>query len=144
MWLEGGLVFIITVLLVLIAREFLRPAPEIKKPEVQAKPKREIVDMTREELSLFKGDEKDLSVPIYIAVAGDIYDVSEARRMYGPGASYHVFTGGDASYGLGTSSLDKEAALKSISDLSASEKDTLYEWKRVYDSKYPLVGKLVD
>ena len=141
MLVEGVLIFAITVLLVLIGREVFRsppktPARVVPKPTEKVKPR----DLTIEELQSFDGNDDK---PIYIAVAGDVYDISQARAMYGPGSSYHVFAGNDASYGLGTGRLDADAIGKSIDELTASEKDTLFEWKRLYDSKYPLVGKLV-
>ena len=41
--------------------------------------------------------------PIYVAIKGQIYDVSAKQEMYGKGAGYSVFAGKDASRGLGTS-----------------------------------------
>mmetsp|Transcript_25631 Transcript_25631/g.32662 ORF Transcript_25631/g.32662 Transcript_25631/m.32662 type:complete len:146 (-) Transcript_25631:39-476(-) len=145
MWLESVLLLIITVLVVLIAREFLRPAPTPRKVPPPA-PKKEIVlrDFTRKELAKYKGSATDPDEPIYIAVKGDVYDVSQARNMYGPGTGYNVFAGHDASYGLGTYSLDPENVDKPIDTLTASEMDLLNEWKQKYDMKYPIVGKLVD
>jgi membrane-associated progesterone receptor component len=50
---------------------------------------------TPTELAHYKGG--DGEGPLYLAVKGTVYDVSEKRGMYGPGQSYHVFTGRDAS-----------------------------------------------
>jgi predicted heme/steroid binding protein len=41
--------------------------------------------------------------PIYVAIKGQIYDVSAKREMYGKGSGYNVFAGKDASRGLGKS-----------------------------------------
>ena len=41
--------------------------------------------------------------PIYVAIKGQIYDVSAKKEMYGKGAGYNVFAGKDASRGLGMS-----------------------------------------
>lgn len=52
---------------------------------------------------LAKHDGSDSSRPIYVAIKGRVFDVSNKREMYGPGASYNVFAGKDASRGLGES-----------------------------------------
>lgn len=53
------------------------------------------VYLTPEELSAFDGT--DPEKPLYLAINGTIYDVSNGRRIYGPGGSYSVFAGCDAS-----------------------------------------------
>ena len=35
--------------------------------------------------------------PIYLAVAGDVYDVSDGRAHYGPDGGYGGFSGRDAT-----------------------------------------------
>lgn len=47
-------------------------------------------------------DGTDESKPIYLAINGTIYDVTVGRRIYGPGGSYNVFAGVDASRGYVT------------------------------------------
>jgi predicted heme/steroid binding protein len=51
--------------------------------------------LTPEELSAYDG--QDPEKPIYLAINGTIYDVSNGRHIYGPGGSYNVFAGVDAS-----------------------------------------------
>lgn len=53
------------------------------------------VNLTPEQLALFNGS--DPEKPIYLAINGTIFDVSEGRHTYGPGGSYEVFAGRDAS-----------------------------------------------
>ncbi|CAD6503758.1 BgTH12-05503 [Blumeria graminis f. sp. triticale] len=48
-----------------------------------------------DDLKAFNGT--DPSKPILLAINGTIYDVSPGRRFYGPGGSYHFFSGRDAS-----------------------------------------------
>lgn len=138
---EIGLIFIITVLVVLIAREFLSPVKQ-SKPQPPP-PKKEIVlrEFTKDELANFTGSSPDQ--PIYVAVDGNVYDVSSARSAYGPGGSYSLFAGHDASYALGTFSLEKENLDKPIDNLSASEREMLNDWKMKYEMKYDKVGTLV-
>lgn len=139
---EGGLIFIITILIVLIAREFLQPAPKPSNP-TPPPPKKEIImkDFTRGELAKFTGNSGQ---PIYVAVDGDVFDVSSASGAYGPGGSYSIFAGHDASYALGTFSLDESNLDKPIDNLSSSERDQLNEWKMKYEMKYDKVGKLIN
>lgn len=51
--------------------------------------------LTASELAAYDGH--DPTKPIYLALNGTIYDVSEGRRIYGPGGSYNVFAGRDAA-----------------------------------------------
>jgi membrane-associated progesterone receptor component len=57
-----------------------------------------------------------------------VFDVSHKRDVYGPGKSYNVFTGKDASRGLGKSSLKTEDAVPNYSDLTESELKVLNDW----------------
>ena len=63
----------------------------------QAKP----IHLTDEELKAYDGS--DTTKPIYLAINGTIYDVSNGRNFYGPGGSYHFFAGADASRAFITS-----------------------------------------
>ncbi|EXJ94917.1 hypothetical protein A1O1_00035 [Capronia coronata CBS 617.96] len=51
--------------------------------------------LTPEQLALYNGT--DPKKPIYLAINGTIFDVSAGRHTYGPGGSYEVFAGRDAS-----------------------------------------------
>ncbi|KAH9453732.1 hypothetical protein Pst134EA_024593 [Puccinia striiformis f. sp. tritici] len=51
---------------------------------------------TIESLSFYDGI-KDPSKPILLAINGKVYNVDSNQNMYGPGGSYHHFTGKDAS-----------------------------------------------
>jgi len=53
------------------------------------------VYFTPEELSAYDGQDPDK--PIYLAINGTVYDVSNGRQIYGPGGSYSFFAGTDAS-----------------------------------------------
>jgi len=51
--------------------------------------------LTSEQLALFNGS--DPEKPIYLAINGTVFDVTEGRHTYGPGGSYEVFAGRDAT-----------------------------------------------
>lgn len=56
--------------------------------------------LTPAELARYDGSDPEL--PIYLAINGTVFDVSANRRTYGPGGSYNVFAGADASRGFVT------------------------------------------
>lgn len=62
-------------------------------------------DFTKEQLKEFTG--ADPTKGIYVAIKGKVYDVSSRADFYGPGGSYHVFAGRDASRALALGSLEQ-------------------------------------
>ena len=85
---------------------------------------------TPEELSKFNGS--DASKPVYVAIKGQIFDVSPKREMYSPGKGYHIFAGKDGSAGLGKSSLKPEDAISDYSGLDEKELKVLDDWVNYY------------
>ncbi|EGO56043.1 hypothetical protein NEUTE1DRAFT_64300 [Neurospora tetrasperma FGSC 2508] len=73
--------------------------------------------LTPAELAAFDGT--DESKPIYLAINGTIYDVSANRRTYGPGGSYHVFAGVDASraYVTGCFAEDRTPDMRGVEEM---------------------------
>lgn len=111
---------------------------EIKEEEEKDPPR----DFTIDQLRDFNGESDK---PIYIALCGDVYDVTVARDMYGNGASYHCFAGRDASRAMAKLSFEEEdLSNNNIDDLSPFEKDILRDWvdKYKYYKSYPIVGKV--
>ncbi|KAI9808109.1 MAG: hypothetical protein M1825_004566 [Sarcosagium campestre] len=78
--------------------------------------------LTLDQLSLHNGT--DPSLPIYVALSGIIYDVSDflnggySSRMYGPGASYNVLAGRDGARAFATGCFSAEDV---VSDLRGAE-----------------------
>ncbi|KAL7411467.1 progesterone binding protein [Mrakia frigida] len=81
---------------------------------------------------------------IYVAIKGTIFDVSAKPEMYGPGKSYNVFAGRDASKALGMSSVKIEDATADYSSLSEKELGTLQSWFTFFEKRYNVVGKVVE
>ncbi|KAG2205788.1 hypothetical protein INT47_003971 [Mucor saturninus] len=97
--------------------------------------------ITVSELAKFNGS--DPSLPIYVAIKGDVFDVSKNTSSYGPGAGYSVFTGKDSSKALGKSSLKPEECIADYSDLTEKELETLEQWHAFFSKRYNIVGKVV-
>ncbi|KAK8129643.1 heme binding protein [Apiospora kogelbergensis] len=75
------------------------------------------LQLSLEELAQFDG--RDPESPIYLAINGTIYDVTANRRTYGPGGSYNIFAGVDASRGFVTGCFadDRTADLRGVEEM---------------------------
>lgn len=94
---------------------------------------------TRAELSECKGEN---GKPLYVALAGTVYDVAAGIDFYGPGGPYHYITGRDAARILATMDMDGADPNEDVSNLSSDEQMSLENWVTKYNSKYPIVGHL--
>ncbi|KAI8367666.1 cytochrome b5-like heme/steroid binding domain-containing protein [Radiomyces spectabilis] len=92
---------------------------------------------------LKKHDGSDESLPIYVAIKGDIFDVSANKASYGKGAGYNCFAGKDASRALGMSSLKPEDCVADYSTLTEKELETLDQWHAFFSKRYNIIGKVV-
>jgi len=103
----------------------------------------ELPPLTLEQLGRFRGENGG---PVYVAVDGKVFDVSESRAMYGPGGSYHVFAGRDATRALAMGSTREEDVLArpgDVAGLSTSQLVALDAWLDRLEGKYPVVAVLV-
>jgi membrane-associated progesterone receptor component len=101
-------------------------------------------EFTRQTLAPFNGaaSPQNPDARIYIALLGKVYDMSSAPGFYGPGASYGLFAGADATRGLAKSSLLPKDVNGPVDDLTPAELIQAGEWQEKYNSKYPVVGAL--
>uniref|UniRef100_A0A8C0IG92 Progesterone receptor membrane component 2 n=1 Tax=Bubo bubo TaxID=30461 RepID=A0A8C0IG92_BUBBB len=69
-----------------------------------------------------------------------------AQSLHEAAAPYGIFAGRDASRGLGTFSLDKDALrdeYDDLSDLNAVHIQSVREWEMQFKEKYDYVGRLL-
>ncbi|KAI0721975.1 cytochrome b5 [Cerioporus squamosus] len=92
---------------------------------------------------LAKYDGSDPEKPVYIAIDGDVYDVSSNRRTYGPGGSYHMMAGKDAARAYGTGCFQTHLT-HDLRGLTESEMRGVEHWKKFYtdSKKYRKVGRV--
>ena len=120
--------------------------PYKSQPENMAEETTVIKDFTPRTLYQFNGhdDEK-----VYLAIKGNIFDVSKGRAFYGPGGPYENFAGRDASRGLAKNSFkedmvrDWDQPIDELDDLTEKEHKALDEWDAYFNKKYTCVGHLV-
>ncbi|OBZ71833.1 Membrane steroid-binding protein 1 [Grifola frondosa] len=95
------------------------------------------------EQMLAKFDGSDPGKPLYIAIDGDVYDVSSNRATYGPGGSYHIMAGRDAARAYGTGCFATHLT-HDLRELSEKEMKGVQHWKKFYadSKKYAKVGRV--
>ncbi|KAI8102803.1 hypothetical protein M9434_005596 [Picochlorum sp. BPE23] len=98
---------------------------------------------TTEELGMYDGKERR-GGPLYLAILGSVFDVTQGKRHYGPGGSYHFFAGRDASRAYTTGKFDVDLH-DDIRDLSPERMAELVDWRNFYinSAKYVHVGRVI-
>lgn len=99
------------------------------------------LELSLKQLAEFDG--RDSGKPIYLALAGIIFNVTAGRQFYGPEGMY-PFAGKECARALAKMSLDDKDCSGSIDDLSPGERETLKDWDSRFKEKYPQVGRIVD
>jgi len=102
------------------------------------------VCFSKAELSKFDGS--DPALPIYLAVKGQVFDVTAGGKHYGVGGGYHGFAGRDASRAFLDLCFTAECleTADKLEDLSVEQMKEIDNWVSFYskDPKYKFVGRL--
>jgi membrane-associated progesterone receptor component len=85
----------------------------------------------------------DESKPLLLALDGVIYDVSESRNFYGPGGPYAVFAGRECARALCMMKIDEDHCTDDVAGATEAQLKTLADWKKKFETKYKVVGKVV-
>lgn len=100
---------------------------------------------TAEELLEYNGEEN--SKGLFLAILGDVFNVKKGESHYGPGGSYHIFAGRDASRSFITGEFETGDAKKGILDhvlsLTPAELVSLKKWRDFYSTDYGFEGRLI-
>ena len=96
---------------------------------------------SEDELSRYNGS--DPSLPLLLAMAGKVHDVSTAPEHYGAGAPYAAFAGRAATRGIVLPSLSERDISDDVADFTDEQHVKLAEWTTFFERKYAVVGKLV-
>ena len=105
----------------------------------------ELIKLYKSSTKLWTLEEMKADERLLLACADKVYDVSSNAQMYGPGTTYNVFIGKDASVALAKMQFDEEFFNTSEyhwSQLNEEETKILGDWIRKFDGKYPIVGRL--
>ncbi|KAI6122829.1 cytochrome b5 [Pisolithus thermaeus] len=89
-------------------------------------------------------DGRDENKPVYLAIDGDVYDVSSNRRTYGPGGPYRHMAGVDAARSFATGCFATHRT-HDLRGLSEEQLQSVKHWKRFFaDHKtYFKVGRVL-
>ncbi|CAN0009604.1 unnamed protein product [Scytosiphon promiscuus] len=107
-------------------------------------------EFSLEELRPFDGTsetpEGHAAPPIYVGVRGKVYDMSYGgAAMYGPGKSYNLFAGRDASVALAKMSFAPENLDNpDMSLLDEADMKVLKDWDEKMAKKYPVIGTIAN
>ncbi|KAJ6383095.1 hypothetical protein OIU77_031508 [Salix suchowensis] len=99
------------------------------------------MDFTADQLLQYNG--ADPSKPIYVAIKERVFDVSTGKSFYGPGGSYVMFAGKDASRALAKMNKNDEDISCSLHGLTEKEIGVLDDWEKKFEAMHPVVGCVV-
>ncbi|XP_068259021.1 membrane-associated progesterone receptor component 2 [Nyctibius grandis] len=119
------------------------PGGAARKSQAAVLPRMKRRDFFLEQLREFDGARNPR---ILLAVNGKVFDVTKGSKFYGPEGPYGIFAGRDASRGLATFCLDKDALrdeYDDLSDLNAVQMESVREWEMQFKEKYDYVGRLL-
>ncbi|PNH01581.1 putative steroid-binding protein 3, partial [Tetrabaena socialis] len=97
-------------------------------------------ELTAAELALHDGS--DPALPLLLSIKGTVYDITKGKEYYGPDGIY-PFAGKEVARAFALFSTDLAECNDNLEGLSYTEAESLRDWIGKFNSKYPIVGKLV-
>lgn len=97
--------------------------------------------LTYDDLSLYNGEQD--SKGLYLALLGQVFDVSKGAKHYGPGGAYHFMAGRDASLSFITGDFRDTGLTDDVSSLTPLQVVALYDWLSFYHREYTQVGFVI-
>jgi len=97
---------------------------------------------TAEELNEYDGS--DPTKPIYIALFGEVFDVTKGGKHYAKDGSYNGFAGRDGTRAFVTGEFNPKGLRPDVDDLAPRQVSDIWDWKIFYRNHkdYFYVGKL--
>ncbi|XP_053375216.1 neuferricin-like isoform X2 [Mercenaria mercenaria] len=95
---------------------------------------------TKDELSKFTGKEES---GVYLAILGDVFDVTKGKKHYGEGGGYHFFTGKDGTRAYVSGDFTEKGLIEDTEGLSHADYLGLEEWNEFYKRQYKHIGMLI-
>ena len=99
------------------------------------------VIFTKESLKEYDGSTEGKGP--YLAVLGQVFDVSSKPETYSPNGGYGFFSGRDGSRAFVTGEFNEEGLVDEVSGLTSQDYLGLAEWIEFYHKDYTYVGKVV-
>jgi predicted heme/steroid binding protein len=98
------------------------------------------LEFSEEELAKYNG--KDRALPIYVAISGNVYDVTSNPSTYGPSGAYSFFSGRDAARAFITGCFRSDLThdLRGLDEVEAEK--SIKGWQNFFENhhKYWYVG----
>ncbi|KAF9434050.1 hypothetical protein BGZ76_008649 [Entomortierella beljakovae] len=125
-----------------IEREEKKPKNSNASNGQSKKLARKQIVLTQKQLAQYDGT--DLSKPIYIAIMGEVFDVTNGRSYYARGGGYGFFSGRDASRAYTTGCFETHLT-HDIRGLTPEQLQDIEGWAKFYRDhrKYFRVGTVI-
>jgi len=96
---------------------------------------------TKDELSLYNGTDPDK--PVYLAIFGEVFDVTKGKQYYGKGGGYSFFSGRDGTRAFITGNFTPAGLIEDYEGLTLANLIALEDWNKFYHKDYSFVGRLI-
>ena len=138
LFLFSGFTAFVAVLLLYFCPDSLSPWLPRRQPSCLSP-----ADLLLSPDSLKQHDGSDPSKGIYLAFLGIVYDVSRGAKHYGPGGTYSMFAGRDATRAFVTGNFESDHLQDDVTDLESAAFAGIKEWEQFYAREYSRVGLVI-